>query len=922
MSPPSAIERLRRILKQEEHLGYRNKAVIGGLERLSERWSADAQTECVTPDQQRLVQRIVAGLVAYSKLSTQAERRQAVEALHKLIDQWATVDGAPPAAEPGEARPLQAEPAEAPARAPQPEPTEACALQPEPAEPPAASTSLATGPAAPPAEPAEARAPAAEPAEARAPAAEPVARAEPGEARPPQAEPAEAPTAKPVEPPVAPTSSATGRAAPPAEPVEARPTPVGHANLQASVSRLPGVGPKHTERLARLGVHTVGELLYLLPRRYVDYTALKPIVKLRYGEQVTIVANLWDLKSQRLPGRNATIVTGVLSDSTASLKVTWFNPYVIKQLRVGKTYVFSGKVDAYLGQLVMRNPDWEPLEREQVHTGRLVPIYPLTQGISERWMRDLQWQAVQQWGRRVVDYLPAAVRQRAGLMSLAEALEHIHFPASQQHLAEARRRLAFDELFQMQIGLLRQRRGWVSLPAQPFPLAEEADRAFRSALPFAYTAAQERVVRDILADLAQPRPMSRLLQGDVGSGKTVVAAHAMWAVVANGAQAAMMAPTEILAEQHYRSLSKLFERVHGLERPVRIALITGSLRPAERVEVLRELAEGQIDIAVGTHALIQEGVEFHRLGLAIIDEQHRFGVRQRAALRQRNQGANGAATPVPHLLVMSATPIPRTLALTLFGDLDVSVIDEMPPGRQPIKTRWMLPRERERAYAFIRRQVQAGRQAFIIYPLVEESESLDVGAAVPQYEQLCQEVFPDLRLGLLHGRLKSQEKEAVMHAMQRGDIDILVATAVVEVGVDIPNASVILIEDAERFGLAQLHQFRGRVGRGEHPSYCILISGATEGDAVERLRALEEIQDGFALAEKDLALRGPGDFFGVRQSGLPDLRVAQFGDLRILELARREAERLLAEDPDLAKPEHQPLSRRVNQFWHGEGDIS
>lgn len=878
MNQPSALERLRRILKQEEHLGYRNKAVIGGLERLSERWRADAEAECVTAGQQRLVQRIVEALVAYSRLTSPAERRQAVEALNDLIAQWSTADAPEHVeAEPHEA--LSAEPVEA-----------------EPVETPGA-------------EPAEAES-------VEAPAAEPF-----------EAEPAEVAQAEPVEAAVVANQSSLRAETPAAEPAQAsvaapaealpRPTPVTPANLQASVSRLPGVGPKHSERLARLGVHTVGELLYLLPRRYVDFSALKPIAKLRYGEQVTVVANLWDLKSQRLPGRNATIVTGVLSDSTATLKVTWFNPYVVKQLRVGKTYMFSGKVDAYLGQLVMRNPDWEPVERPQVHTGRLVPIYPLTQGLSQRWMRDLLWRAVEQWGRRVFDYLPEEVRLRAGLMALAEALEHVHFPASQKHLAEARRRLAFDELFQIQVGLLRQRRGWVSLPAQPFALSSEADQAFRSALPFAYTAAQERALQAILADLAQPRPMGRLLQGDVGSGKTVVAAHAMWAVVANGAQAAIMAPTEILAEQHYRSLSRLFERVQGRERPVRIALITGSLRPAERVEVLRDLVEGRVDIVVGTHALIQEGVEFHSLGLVVIDEQHRFGVRQRAALRQK-----GAGAAVPHLLVMSATPIPRTLALTIFGDLDISVIDEMPPGRQPVKTRWLLPRERERAYAFIRRQVQAGRQAFIIYPLVEESESLDVAAAVPQYEQLCQEVFPDLRLGLLHGRLKSQEKEAVMHAMQRGDIDILVATAVVEVGVDIPNASVILIEDADRFGLAQLHQFRGRVGRGPHPSYCILISSATDGEAAERLRALEEIQDGFALAEKDLALRGPGDFLGVRQSGLPELRVAQFGDMRILELARREAERLLAEDPDLSQPKHQALSRRVHQFWHGEGDIS
>jgi ATP-dependent DNA helicase RecG len=411
----------------------------------------------------------------------------------------------------------------------------------------------------------------------------------------------------------------------------------------------------------------------------------------------------------------------------------------------------------------------------------------------------------------------------------------------------------------------------------------------------------------------------------VGSGKTAVAANAMWAVAANGAQAAMMAPTEILAEQHYRGLSRLFETLAVQERPVRVALLTGSVKGAERAATLRSLAAGDIDIAVGTHALIQEGVEFRNLGLAIIDEQHRFGVRQRATLRQKAALPEGAASdqePAPHLLVMTATPIPRTLSLTVFGDLDASVIDEMPPGRQPIKTRWMLSRERERAYSFIRRQVEAGRQAFIIYPLVEESESLSAKAAVPEYEQLCQQVFPQLRLGLLHGRMKGAEKDAVMQAMQRGEIDILVATSVVEVGIDIPNATVILIEDAERFGLAQLHQFRGRVGRGEHASYCILISDATTPNAAERLHALEQSQDGFVLAEKDLQLRGPGDFFGTRQSGLPDLKMAQLSDLRTLELAREEAARLLQIDPDLSLPEHTALARKARQFWRGDGDVS
>jgi ATP-dependent DNA helicase RecG len=551
-----------------------------------------------------------------------------------------------------------------------------------------------------------------------------------------------------------------------------------------------------------------------------------------------------------------------------------------------------------------------------------VPVYPLTKGIGAKWMRNTQKRVVTEWGRRVHDHLPESVRQRAGLMTLAEALEQVHFPDSQESLRAARQRLAFDELFVIQIGVLRQRQEYRSLPGRSFPLDAAGQSAFGQALPFEYTHAQARAARAILDDLAGDRPMSRLMQGDVGSGKTAVAANAMWAVVANGAQAAMMAPTEILAEQHYRGLSKLFAGLTVQERPVRVALLTGNVKGAERAATLRALAAGEIDIAVGTHALIQEGVDFHSLGLAIIDEQHRFGVRQRAMLRNKATSDSEGREPAPHLLVMTATPIPRTLSLTVFGDLDVSVIDEMPPGRQPIKTRWLLSKERERAYSFVRRQVEAGRQAFIIYPLVEESESLSAKAAVPEYEQLCQEVFPQLRLGLLHGRMKSAEKDAVMQAMQRGDIDILVATSVVEVGIDIPNATVIVIEDAERFGLAQLHQFRGRVGRGEHASYCILISDATTPNAAERLHALEQSQDGFALAEKDLQLRGPGDYFGTRQSGLPDLKMAQLSDLRTLELAREEAARLLQIDPDLSMPEHLALARKARQFWRGEGDAS
>jgi len=494
-------------------------------------------------------------------------------------------------------------------------------------------------------------------------------------------------------------------------------------------------------------------------------------------------------------------------------------------------------------------------------------------------------------------------------------------------LERARYRLAFDELFVLQIGLLRQRHLWRSAPGKPLPVNNATLRNFIHSLPFKLTRAQQRALRQIVADLRSNRPMNRLLQGDVGSGKTVVAAAAMALAVAAGAQAALMAPTEILAEQHYQTISRLFERIPAPKPTVR--LLTGSVTGREREEIYAGLADGSVGIVVGTHALIQESVQFKELALVVIDEQHRFGVRQRAALRQKGKtkDAKGKTKDAkggynPHLLVMTATPIPRSLELTLWGHLDVSVIDEMPPGRKPVVTRLLLPTERERAYAFVRSQIEKGHQAFIICPLVEESEKVEAKSAVEEYKRLQKHIFPDLRLGLLHGRMKGEEKEATMARFARGELDILVATSVVEVGIDVPNATVMLIEGADRFGLAQLHQFRGRVGRGEHPSYCLLVSDSSSPEAQERLQAVEATSDGFALAQKDLELRGPGEFLGTRQSGFPDLKLANVTDLRLVEAAREAARRFFETDPELAHPDNRLLAQQVARFWKGEGEVS
>ena len=680
------------------------------------------------------------------------------------------------------------------------------------------------------------------------------------------------------------------------------------------IGELPGVGEKNLSLLGMVGVRTVGDLLYRLPNRYMDYSQEYPIAHALFGSEGTVKGTVQSIESRPLPNKRH-LVTAEIADDTGALTATWFSPYIAKVLRPGSQVVLSGTFSQRRGRLILDGPEWELLDAELLHTGRIVPIYGLTKGLYQKQLRGYVLRALDACADRLPEFDPEAVRQRARLPGIGDAIRAIHFPPDDATLAAARRRLGFDEFFLLQLGMQRRKRQWQQdAPGYAFKVDETAVRQFIAALPFALTAAQRRVLADIFADMRRPVAMSRLVQGDVGSGKTVVAAAAMLAVVAEGFQAALMAPTAILAEQHARTLERLYSALPEDDRP-HVRLLIGSTKAKERRLIAAGLLDGTIDILVGTQAVIQNGVEFARLGFATVDEQHRFGVVQRATLRAKGHN--------PDLLVMTATPIPRSLALTLHGDLDVSVIDELPPGRQAIITRAAKPDDRPREYMAIREEVGAGRQAFVICPLVEESEQIEAKAATAEWERLRTEVFPDLRVALLHGRMRPAEKDRIMTEFRVREYDILVSTAVIEVGIDIPNATIMLIEGANRFGLSQLHQFRGRVGRGAAQSYCILLADEASRNAQSRLEAMVETQDGFVLAEKDLEMRGPGEFLGTRQSGLPEMKVAQLADVRLLETARREAETILDADTDLALPEHQLLRERMRLFWHdGAGDIS
>lgn len=689
--------------------------------------------------------------------------------------------------------------------------------------------------------------------------------------------------------------------------------------LKAPLTVLPGIGPRYAQTLRQLGLETLEDLLYYFPRRYDDYSRLKPINRLRYGEEVTVIGTVQSVNNRDTRGGRLNLTEVIVSDGTAALRVNWFNqPWLAKSITPGMQIVLSGRVDMYLGRLVMNSPEWEPLEQEHLHTNRIVPVYPLTAKVPQKMLRRIMYQTVTFWAPRIQDYLPEWVRQAGELVPLSHALLNVHFPESQDDLKAAQDRLAFDELFLLQLGVLQQKRAWQANTAKIFEAPEAWLEEIIANLPFELTNAQRRVLEEIRQDLRAGRPMNRLLQGDVGSGKTIVAALAVAIVTRAGAQAAFMAPTSILAEQHYRNLLKLLadsERGTPVLPAGSIRLLVGDTPETEKEEIRAGLADGSIKLVIGTHALIEDPVTFANLQLVIIDEQHRFGVEQRAALRLKGHN--------PHLLVMTATPIPRSLALTIYGDLDLSVMDEMPRGRQPVETHLLSPLERERAYSLIRSQVEKEYQAFIIYPLIEKGQNDETRAAVEEYERLQREIFPDLRLGLLHGRLPPAEKERIMGAFRNGEFDILVSTSVVEVGVDVPNATVMLIEGANRFGLAQLHQFRGRVGRGNAKSYCLLIPETNDDVENERLLAMVETNDGFVLAERDLQQRGPGEFLGTRQAGYSELRMASLANVHLIEKARRLAQTLFENDPDLSHPEHQPLRLNFEHFWQGgRGDIS
>ena len=677
-------------------------------------------------------------------------------------------------------------------------------------------------------------------------------------------------------------------------------------------------------------IETISDLIFHFPHRHDNYSEVRKIASLVAGEKQSILATVWDVSL--LPGRGKRkgriIVT--LYDETGNIKVTLFGQqWAAKDLQSGTEVMLSGDVSNFAGRLTFDSPVYEVLRRgeKNLHTGRIVPIYPMVAGVNGKSLRNVVRTALASAVDKIEEFLPNAVLGRSGLMGFSEAISRYHYPNNIKALEDARRRLAFNELFLVQLVSQKRKSEW-KLDKASIPLpSSEIVTDFVSSLPFVLTSGQTSALKEVLEDINSSVAMRRLLQGDVGSGKTVVAAAAMLCAAANGLQSAIMAPTEILAEQHYLTITNLLGsespegrdiihiQIEGTSRTLTLALLTGSMSNKDKKRIQSAVSSGEVDIVVGTHSLLQEAVNFKKLGLVVVDEQHRFGIMQRALLQESD--------PRPHLLVMSATPIPRSLALVMCGDLDLSVIDELPGGRKPIQTVVEPSQRRANVYNVIRQEIKKGRQAFIVFSLIDESASVEARAAVEEHLRLSTQVFPDLTVGLLHGRMTLKEKEVVMDRFREGSLQVLVATAVVEVGVDVPNASVMFIDGADRFGLAQMHQFRGRVGRGVHQSLCILMAENPGENAVARMDALRKNANGFTLAEIDLKLRGPGDYIGTRQSGSPLFKVAQIEDSDLLSLAKVEAERILGNDPDLKDPSNSLLYEKYqNELEELYGQVS
>jgi ATP-dependent DNA helicase RecG len=679
--------------------------------------------------------------------------------------------------------------------------------------------------------------------------------------------------------------------------------------LKKALNEIPGIGQSFLKKLRKMGIQTIEDLLFHFPHRYEDFSNVVPIKAATLNQVVCFRGKILDIENTTTLRRRMILTQAILEDSTGAIKVVWFNqPYLTRVIKKGENYFLAGKVVLGEDGLYLSNPAFEKLTKtenlEPIHTARLVPVYPETEGLSSKWLRSILYPLLKKLANKIKDPLPEEIIKKYQLLPINKALWQIHFPKNLDLAQKAQKRFSFEELFYIQILVLQERIKINRQKAVSIPLNLELIKSFVNSLPFELTNAQKKAIWHILNDLQKTRPMNRLLEGDVGSGKTVVATAAILMTIKAGYQAALMVPTEVLSKQHFQEIGKLLKKFKisiGLLTSKENKMISnGKVEKLSRKKILEKIKNAEIDLIIGTHALIQDSVQFKNLALVIVDEQHRFGVEQRAKLAK---GKN----VIPHLLSMTATPIPRTLTLTLYGDLDLSLLDEMPKGRKKIITKIIAPAKREKVYQFIRREIEKGRQAFIICPRIEAPEetgieeflSLDTKSVKEEFRYLSEKVFPDLKLGMLHGRMKSKEKEEVMTKFKNKEFDILVSTSAVEVGIDVPNATVIVIEGAERFGLAQLHQFRGRVGRSEFQSYCFLFTDSPAKKTRQRLQALITSSDGFKLAEKDLEIRGPGSLFGIKQWGVPDLAMKSLKDIKLVEETRLAARQILERDPGL-----------------------